>query len=88
MFLYSVIDSTIVCRCPPLQKSTPAGSENAGGVGMGMLKSSRRRWGQSKTRESRKELDPSEMAVSFSKKDQKNLAKPEDKSSLKEHQPL
>uniref|UniRef100_H3CJL9 non-specific serine/threonine protein kinase n=1 Tax=Tetraodon nigroviridis TaxID=99883 RepID=H3CJL9_TETNG len=84
----SVIDSTIVCRCPPLQKSTPAGSENAGGVGMGMLKSSRRRWGQSKTRESRKELDPSEMAVSFSKKDQKKIAKPEDKSSLKEHQPL
>uniref|UniRef100_H3CJL8 non-specific serine/threonine protein kinase n=1 Tax=Tetraodon nigroviridis TaxID=99883 RepID=H3CJL8_TETNG len=69
-------------------KSTPAGSENAGGVGMGMLKSSRRRWGQSKTRESRKELDPSEMAVSFSKKDQKKIAKPEDKSSLKEHQPL
>lgn len=85
MLIYLMIHLTIACRHPPLQKSTPAGSENAIGGGMGMLKSGRRRWGQSKTRESRKELEPSEMAVSISKKP--TLAKPEDKSSLKEHQP-
>lgn len=86
MLIYLVIDLTLACCYPPLQKSTPAGSENAIGGGMGMLKSGRRRWGQSKTRESREELDSSEMAVSMSKKP--TLAKPEDKSSLKEHQPV
>lgn len=86
MIIYLVIDWTIACRYPPLQKSTPAGSVNAIGGGMGMLKSGRRRWGQSKTRDSREELDPSEMAVSISKKP--TLAKAEDKSSLKEQQPL
>ena len=72
--------------CSLLQKYSPAGSENTIGGGMGMLKGGRRRWGQSKTRESREELHPSEMDVSVSKKP--TLAKPEDKSSLKEHQPL
>lgn len=69
-----------------LQKSTSAGSENAIGGGMGVLKVGRRRWGQSKTRESREELDPVEMAVSNSKKP--SLAKPEDERILKEQHPL
>lgn len=86
MLIYLMINLSIACGHPPLQKSTPAGSENAVGGGMGMHKNGRRRWGQSKTRDSRKELDLSEMAVSIPKKP--TLAKPEDKSSPKEHQPL
>ncbi|XP_029698669.1 serine/threonine-protein kinase MAK isoform X2 [Takifugu rubripes] len=60
-------------------KPSPTGSENTIGGGTGTLKNGRRRWGQSKTRESREELDPPEMSVSTSKKEQR---------SLKEHQPL
>eukprot|EP00066_Takifugu_rubripes_P016885 XP_011606151.1 PREDICTED: serine/threonine-protein kinase MAK [Takifugu rubripes] len=62
-----------------IYKPSPTGSENTIGGGTGTLKNGRRRWGQSKTRESREELDPPEMSVSTSKKEQR---------SLKEHQPL
>lgn len=72
----------------PLQKAASGGSENTvGGGGMGMLKSGRRRWGQTvaKTTDSWEESDPSETAASNSKKP--SLGKTEEERCPKEHRP-
>lgn len=68
----------------PLQKAASLGSENSGG--MGVLKSGRRRWGQTvaKTSDSLEEFDLSETAASTSKKP--SLGNLEEKSP-KEHRP-
>ncbi|XP_074477505.1 serine/threonine-protein kinase MAK isoform X2 [Sebastes fasciatus] len=69
-------------------KAVSLGSENSvGGGGMGVLKSGRRRWGQTvaKTSDSWEELDPSETAASNSKKP--SLGDAEEERSPKEHRP-
>ncbi|XP_044032984.1 serine/threonine-protein kinase MAK isoform X9 [Siniperca chuatsi] len=69
-------------------KPLSLGSENtAAGGGMGVLKSGRRRWGQTvaKTSESWEESDPSETAVSNSKKP--SLGNTEEERIPKEHRP-
>ncbi|XP_039645936.1 serine/threonine-protein kinase MAK isoform X2 [Perca fluviatilis] len=70
-------------------KTASLGSENSngGGVGMGVLKSGRRRWGQTvaKTSDSWEESDPSETAASNSKKP--SLGNAEEQRSPKEHRP-
>ncbi|TDG97121.1 hypothetical protein EPR50_G00223050 [Perca flavescens] len=70
-------------------KAASLGSENSngGGVGMGVLKSGRRRWGQTvaKTSDSWEESDPSETAASNSKKP--SLGNAEEQRSPKEHRP-
>lgn len=72
IFIY-LIDLIVAASYPSLQKPSPTGSENTIGGGTGMLKSGRRRWGQSKPRESREELDPSDKSVSNSKKEERSL---------------
>ncbi|XP_068565805.1 serine/threonine-protein kinase MAK isoform X2 [Cebidichthys violaceus] len=70
-------------------KAASLGSENGVGVGggTGVLKSGRRRWGQTvaKTSDSWEESDPSETAASNSKKP--SLGNAEEEGSLKEHRP-
>ncbi|XP_034717949.1 serine/threonine-protein kinase MAK isoform X8 [Etheostoma cragini] len=72
-------------------KAASLGSENSngggGGGGMGVLKSGRRRWGQTmaKTSDSWEESEPSETAASNSKKP--SLGYAEEERSLKEHRP-
>eukprot|EP00064_Thunnus_orientalis_P017945 superscaffoldBa00003964_g18031 len=69
-------------------KAASLGSENnVAGGGMGMLKSGRRRWGQTvaKTSDSWEDSDPSETAVSNSKKP--SLGNEEEEKSPKEHRP-
>uniref|UniRef100_A0A3B4ZRB1 non-specific serine/threonine protein kinase n=1 Tax=Stegastes partitus TaxID=144197 RepID=A0A3B4ZRB1_9TELE len=69
--------------CGLVQKVTRLGSED--NVGMGALKSGRRRWGQTvaKTSDSWEESDPSETSASNSKKP--SLGNTEEERSLKEH---
>ncbi|XP_042254726.1 serine/threonine-protein kinase MAK isoform X9 [Thunnus maccoyii] len=69
-------------------KAASLGSENnVAGGGMGVLKSGRRRWGQTvaKTSDSWEDSDPSETAVSNSKKP--SLGNEEEAKSPKEHRP-
>ncbi|XP_041817109.1 serine/threonine-protein kinase MAK isoform X2 [Chelmon rostratus] len=69
-------------------KAASLGSENSiGAGGMGVLKSGRRRWGQTvaKTSDSWEEPDPSETAASNSKKP--SLGNAEEERSPKEHRP-
>ncbi|XP_035862718.1 serine/threonine-protein kinase MAK isoform X2 [Sander lucioperca] len=70
-------------------KAASLGSENSngGGGGMGVLKSGRRRWGQTvaKTLDSWEESDPLETAASNSKKP--SLGNAEEQRSPKEHRP-
>ncbi|XP_049421311.1 serine/threonine-protein kinase MAK isoform X5 [Epinephelus fuscoguttatus] len=69
-------------------KAASLGSENSvGGGGIGVLKSGRRRWGQTvaKTSDSWEESDPSETAASNSKKP--SLGNAEEERSPKEHRP-
>ncbi|XP_078137085.1 serine/threonine-protein kinase MAK isoform X5 [Sander vitreus] len=69
-------------------KAASLGSENNnGGGGTGVLKSGRRRWGQTvaKTSDSWEESDPSETAASNSKKP--SLGNAEEQRSPKEHRP-
>ncbi|XP_059183212.1 serine/threonine-protein kinase MAK [Centropristis striata] len=69
-------------------KAASLGNENSvGGGGMGVLKSGRRRWGQTvaKTSDSWEESDPSETAASNSKKP--SLGNAEEERSPKEHRP-
>lgn len=71
-----------------LQKAASTGGENsAAGGGTGMVKSGRRRWGQtvSKTMDSCEESDPSETAASNSKKP--SLGKTEEERRPKEPRP-
>uniref|UniRef100_A0A3B4ZP73 non-specific serine/threonine protein kinase n=1 Tax=Stegastes partitus TaxID=144197 RepID=A0A3B4ZP73_9TELE len=69
-------------QCGLVQKVTRLGSED--NVGMGALKSGRRRWGQTvaKTSDSWEESDPSETSASNSKKP--SLGNTEEERSLKE----
>lgn len=74
--------------CLPLQKAASLGCENSvGGGGMGVLKSGRRRWGQTvaKTSDSWEEFDPSETTASNSKKP--SLGNAEEEKIPKEHRP-
>ncbi|XP_070842422.1 serine/threonine-protein kinase MAK isoform X1 [Chaetodon trifascialis] len=74
--------------CLGLAKAASLGSENTiGGGGMGVLKSGRRRWGQTvaKTSDSWDEPDPSETAASNSKKP--SLGNAEEERSPKERRP-
>ncbi|XP_067434721.1 serine/threonine-protein kinase MAK isoform X8 [Thunnus thynnus] len=69
-------------------KAASLGSENnVAGGGMGVLKSGRRRWGQTvaKTSDSWEDSDPSETAVSNSKKP--SLGNEEEEKSPREHRP-
>ncbi|KAL7373657.1 hypothetical protein ABVT39_011887 [Epinephelus coioides] len=69
-------------------KAASLGSENSvGGGGIGVLKSGRRRWGQTvaKTSDSWEESDPSETAASNSKRP--SLGNAEEERSRKEHCP-
>ncbi|XP_031706353.1 serine/threonine-protein kinase MAK isoform X8 [Anarrhichthys ocellatus] len=72
-------------------KAAPLSSENGvgggGGGGTGVLKSGRRRWGQTvaKISDSWEESDPPETAASNSKKP--SLGNAEEEGSLKEHRP-
>lgn len=80
----SVHRDLLYCRL--LQKAASLGSENSVGGGvMGVLKSSRCRWGQTvaKTSESREESDLSETAASNSKKP--SLGNAEEERIPKEH---
>ncbi|KAG7216798.1 hypothetical protein INR49_021196 [Caranx melampygus] len=68
------------------EKAASQGNENSGGgSSMGVMKSSRRRWGQTvaKTSDSWDEVDPSEPAASDSKKP--SLGNAEEERSPKEH---
>lgn len=86
------LQSDLLC-CFLVQKAASLGSENAVGGGgggggvMGMLKSGRRRWGQTmaKASDSWEESDPSETAASNSKKP--SLGNAEEERSPKEHHP-
>lgn len=72
--------------CLLLQKAASLGSENTvGGGGLAVLKSGRRRWGQTvaKTSDSWEESDPSETAASNSKKP--SLGNVEEERIPKEH---
>ncbi|XP_033494526.1 serine/threonine-protein kinase MAK isoform X8 [Epinephelus lanceolatus] len=69
-------------------KAASLGSENSvGGGGIGVLKSGRRRWGQTvaKTSDSWEESDPSETAASNSKRP--SLGNAEEERNRKEHRP-
>ncbi|XP_037613090.1 serine/threonine-protein kinase MAK isoform X3 [Sebastes umbrosus] len=69
------------------ENSVGGGGGGGGGGGMGVLKSGRRRWGQTvaKTSDSWEELDPSETAASNSKKP--SLGNAEEERGPKEHRP-